>query len=98
MIERGDEREFSPRKEVDEGSASRAHVIDSIRQAELFDRGDGVSAADDREAVRLCDRGEQLAGADRERLEFEYAPRAVDEERPCAGDFVGVMGDRVQSD
>src|SRR3989442_925350 len=64
MFERRDEREFSPREEIDEGSASGAHVIDPVRQPELFDRGDGVTAPDDREAVRLRDRGEELAGAD----------------------------------
>src|SRR3989449_7271654 len=98
MLERGDEREFSPREEIDEGSASRAHVIDPVRQAELFDCGDGVPAPDDREAVCLGDRGEELAGADRERFELEDARRTVDEDRLRPADLVDVMGDRVQSD
>src|SRR3989475_11629005 len=64
MFERRDEREFSPREEIDEGSASGAHFLDPGRQPELLDRGDGLTAPDDREAVRLRDRGEELAGAD----------------------------------
>src|SRR2546426_3741806 len=87
MLERGDEREFFPREEIDERSAARAHVIDPVRQPELFDRGDRVSASDDREAVRLRDRGQELAGADRERLEFEDARRTVDEDRLRAADL-----------
>src|SRR2546427_4335752 len=98
MLERGDEREFFPREEIDERSAARAHVIDPVRQPELFARGDRASASDDREAVRLRDRGQELAGADRERLEFEDARRTVDEDRLRAADLVDVMGDRVQPD
>src|SRR5207247_10990837 len=98
MLERGDEREFSPREEIDEGSASRAHVIDPVRQADLFDCGDGVPAPDDREAVCLGDRGEELAGADRERFELEDARRTVDDDRRRPADPVDVRGSRRQAD
>src|SRR5439155_4534534 len=81
MFQRGDEREFFSGEEVDEGSPSRAHVVDSIREPELFDRGDRVSASDDRKPIRFGDRREQLARADRERLEFEDAGRAIEEDR-----------------
>src|SRR5437870_5237468 len=74
MLERGDEREFSPREEIDEGSASRAHVIDPVRQAELFDCGDGVPAPDDREAVCLGDGREDAV----HEVLLEHVPRDRD--------------------
>src|SRR6058998_1356202 len=98
MLQRGDERELLSGQEVDEGAPSRAHVIDSVREPQLFDRRDRVSTTDDREAIRFGDRGEQLTRADRERLEFEDARRTVEENRLRAVNLLDVVGDRVQPD
>src|SRR5881409_1766537 len=98
MLQRGDERELLSGQEVDEGAPSRAHVIDSVREPQLFDRRDRVSTTDDREAIRFGDRGEQLTRTDRERLEFEDARRTVEENRLRAVNLLDVVGDRVQSD
>src|SRR2546425_699566 len=71
MPERADERQFLPGEEVHEGAAARAHVVDRVLDAQLLDGGDRVPAADDGEAVRLGDGGQEFPRPDGKRLELE---------------------------
>src|SRR3989442_6821190 len=72
-------------------------MINSVRDRDWCDRRDRMSTTDDREAIRFGDRGEQLARADREWLEFEDARGTVEENRLRAENLLDVVGDRVQS-
>src|SRR6266498_5128927 len=98
MPERTDQRQFLAGKEVHEGSAARAHVVDRALDAELLDRGDRVTAADDGESVRLGDGGQEFPRPDGKRLELEDPGGTVVEDRLRAADLVDVPGDRVEAD
>src|SRR6266571_3330256 len=98
MPERADQRQFLAGEEVHEGAAAGAHVVDRVLDAELLDRSGRVPAADDGEAIRLGDGGQEFPRPDGKWLELEDPGGTVVEDRLGVADLVDVPGDRVEAD